>query len=590
MSLMGSLFIGVSGLQTSQNSLNTTAHNISNTDTTGYVRQQILQSAASYDTIRTNIKAVSNQQVGLGVVYSRTRQVRDVFLDATYRRESGRSAFYEISADALGEVENLLDEMNGETFQESIHDLWLSVQEMAKDPGSAVTQGLFVERCSEFLARSQSVYDGLCDYQNSLNVTVKKNTERINEISSRIKELNDAIRSIEISNTNLHGMAPEKANDLRDERNALLDELSTYGNISYQEDADCTVWVQLEGEDLVRGENSFKICLYEDPKTGFYTPFWEKNAKPYLIETDENGNRIPYYDAEEAKRASVFDLSKVISTDLNTDIGGLKSALVARGTHRADYTDLLPDRYDYEIAQSVCMNVMAEFDQLIHGITTAINDVLAQAAYDAKAINPSSTYLMDDNGNPIQVFIKVTSDSYNNGAQTWNSATGHPTNFNEEHPGTYDPVIGVLTDYQVESLYTTSNMMINADLLRQPTKLGFVKLDGQVDYTTMQALKDKFTAEDMALNPNVKKKSSFVDYYGDLVSQVANSGSVYNSLIDSQQKTVTATSNAREQIIGISEDEELTYMVRFQNAYNASSRYINVVDDMLEHIINTLAV
>ena len=585
MSLMGSLYIGVSGLQTSQNALNTTAHNISNTDTTGYVRQQILQSDSSYDTIKHNVHAVSKQQVGLGVVYSKTRQVRDVFLDATYRRESGRSAFYEVSADALGEVENLLDEMNGETFQESIHDLWLAIQEMSKDPGSAVTQGLFVERCSEFLARSQSVYEGLCDYQNSLNQTVKKNVTRINEIAEQIKVLNDQIRNIEISNTNEHGMSFEKANDLRDTRNALLDELSTYGNIQYEEDMDCTVWVQLEGEDLVRGEIAYKILLYEAPDTGFYTPFWEKNARPSV---DNEGNR--YYTEEEANKGRVFDLSRVISSDLNTDIGALKSSLLARGDHRADYTDLLPDRYDYEISQSVCMNVMAEFDQLVHGIATAINDVIAQAAYDAKAINPSSTYLMDDDGNPIQVFLKVASDGYDNtGVHEWNADEGQAANYNPENTGTYNVATGKVEGYQAESLYTCTNMQINMALLRQPTKLGFVKIDGQVDFATMEKLKQKFTSEDMALNPNVKKKSSFVDYYGDLVSQVANSGSIYNSIIDSQDKTVTATSNAREQIIGVSQDEELTFMIKFQNAYNASSRYINVVDDMLEHIITTLA-
>ena len=61
-----------------------------------------------------------------------------------------------------------------------------------------------------------------------------------------------------------------------------------------------------------------------------------------------------------------------------------------------------------------------------------------------------------------------------------------------------------------------------------------------------------------------------------------------SSLLDSQAATVNAASNAREQIIGVSQDEELTFMVKFQNAYNASSRYINVVDEMLEHILNTL--
>lgn len=585
MPLMGSLYIGVSGLQTSQNALNTTAHNISNTDTTGYVRQQILQGAATYDTIKTSYKAVSNQQIGLGVVYSKTRQVRDVFLDATYRKESGRSSFYEVSADALGEIESLLDEMNGETFQESINDLWTSVQEMAKDPASAITQGMFIERCSEFLARSQSVYEGLCEYQMSLNETVKKNTNRINEIAEQIKTLNDQIRTVEISNSKEYGISFERANDLRDTRNALIDELSTYGNISYEEDVDCTVWIQFEGEDLVRGEIAYKLGLYEDADTGFYTPFWIKNAR---YSTDNAGNR--YYTAEEVEKAKVFDLNRTISSDLDTDVGALKSSLLARGDHRADYTDLMTDRYDNEISQSVCMNVMAEFDQLVHGIATTINDTLAKAAYDAKAINPSSTYLLDENGDPIQVFMKIASDGYDKtGTRAWNKEEGRPDNRYPENTGSYDPKTGKVDGYVNESLYTTTNMQINVELLRQPTKLGFVKMDGQVDYTTMEALKAAFESEDMTLNPNVKKKSSFVDYYGDLVSQVANSGSVYKSLIDSQQKTVLATSNAREQVIGVSQDEELTFMVKFQNAYNASSRYINVVDDMLEHIINTLA-
>ncbi len=579
MPLMGSLYIGVSGLQTSQNALNTTAHNISNTDTTGYVRQQILQGSATYDTIKTSYKAVSNQQIGLGVVYSKTRQVRDVFLDATYRKESGRSAFYEVSADALGEIESLLDEMNGETFQESINDLWVSVQEMSKDPASAITQGMFIERCSEFLARSQSVYEGLCEYQMSLNETVKKNTNRINEIAEQIKTLNDQIRTVEISNSKEYGISFERANDLRDTRNALIDELSTYGNISYEEDVDCTVWIQLEGEDLVRGEIAYKLGLYEDADTGFYTPFWIKNAR---YSTDNAGNR--YYTAEEVEKAQLFDLNRTISSDLDTDVGALKSALLARGDHRADYTDLLSDRYDNEISQSVCMNVMAEFDQLVHGIATSINKVISDAALAAKAINPSSTYLMTTDPVsgmevPIQVFKKIASEGYDSAGV-----------YNEEMAGVYNPETDTVDGYVNESLYTTANMQINSELLRQPTKLGFVKIDGQVDYTTMEALKAAFESEDMTLNPNVKKKSSFVDYYGDLVSQVANSGSVYKSLIDSQQKTVQATSNAREQIIGVSQDEELTFMIKFQNAYNASSRYINVVDDMLEHIINTLAV
>ena len=79
-----------------------------------------------------------------------------------------------------------------------------------------------------------------------------------------------------------------------------------------------------------------------------------------------------------------------------------------------------------------------------------------------------------------------------------------------------------------------------------------------------------------------------MDYYTDLVAQVANSGAVYRSIYENQTTTVEATESAREQVVGVSSDEELSNMIRFQNAYNASSRYINVISEMLEHIINTL--
>lgn len=560
MSLMSSLYVGVSGLQTSQNSLNTTAHNVANAENVGYVRQQILQATNTYNTIRTDKNAVSNQQVGLGVVYAKTRQVRDVFLDNTYRTESGRLGFYEVNTDALGEIEYLLDEMNGESFQDSISDLWTSVQELAKDPSSAITQGLLVERCSEFLARAQSVYDGLCDYQLSLNTQVKSIVYNINDYADKIKALNDQIRNIEAGGF-------EEANDLRDERNRILDELGKIANISYSEDLDSTVWVKLEGEDLVRGEVAYRILTKEHPDTGFYSVFWEKNAK---YEYDELGNKT--FTDEEVQKARVFDMERVISSDINTDVGTLKATLLARGDHKANYTDMTEANYKNSISQSLCMNIMGEFDQLVHNIATTMNQVLSDAADRATAINPNSTYLRDANGNPIQIFQKIASDGY------------------VVDPGTGNYVYMDEDEAVNETLYTTTNLQINIQLLQQPTKLGFVLPDGSVDFETMEKLKEAFTVEDSTLNINVKKKSNLIDYYSDLVSQVANSGAIYKSIRSSQEATVNSTSNAREEIIGVSTDEEMTHMIKFQNAYNASSRFINVVDEMLEHIINTLAV
>lgn len=579
MSLMSSLYIGASGLQISQNALNTTAHNLSNVDTVGYTRQQVQQSDKHYVTLSKTASAVAYQQHGLGVTYSRVKQVRDYFLDKTYRKESGRSMFYEVSSNVLEEVESQLGEMNGEAFQTTMSDLWTAVQELSKDPASSVTQGLLVQRASEFVERAIAVYDGLSSYQDNLNCQVKQQVDLINKYGNQILELNDRIRAIECGGI-------EHANDLRDARNQILDELGELANISFAEDIFGNVSVQIEGVDFVKGDTCYEIALDVDTSTGFYTPFWPQNAS---YKVTEDGTKVYNIDG-----AEVFDFSVEISSDLNTDVGGLKAMVLARGDHRADYTDVAADKYD-SVSQSVLMNIQAEFDQLVHNVVTKINSILADAAGvaqgDLTVQNADGTtqtlsnvryvesvpggYMCGADGRPIQMFDKVTTDTYTkvtgeDGKEYWV--------YNEENPDAS------------ESLYTLKNLRINQDLMQSPSDLGFRLKDGSEDQATADALKAAFTEEIYTLNPNVQKKVTFNDYYSDMVSQVANSGYVYRSIYESQSNTVESVECARAQVIGVSSDEELSYMIKFQNAYNASSRYINAISEMLEHIINTLGV
>lgn len=537
MSLMGSLYVGTSGLQTGQNALNTTAHNMSNIDTTGYTRQQVQQGTRYYNTLSKTASANSYQQIGLGVNYSQVKQVRDYFLDKTYRRESGRSAFYEASVAAVEEVEDLFQELQGQTFSGSIKNLWESVQELAKDPSNSVNQGVFIQRCNEFITRGQAVYQGLCEYQDNLNFKIGQQVDKINEYGKEIRDLNIEILKIEAGDV-------EHANDLRDQRNQLLDELSSMANISYYEDVDGNVIVQLEGNDFVKEDSINEIGLYEDELTGFYTPYWVKLADNSTNPPDITG-------------AHVYDMTQVISMDTNTDIGSLKSMLFARGDHRATYKDL-EDKvaYNRDISQSVIMNVQAEFDQLINGVVTGINKVLKEAAENAGTY-PDSTYLRDSNGNPYQVFNMVAEEK---------DASGN-----------------VIENFSIE------NIVINGELKQAPSLLGFIRpSDDKADQDTANKLKEVFTTESYTLNPNVETKTNLVNYYDNLVSQVANTGSVMRGISENQQLTVDNTAAAREQIVGVSSDEELSNMIMFQNAYNAASRYINVISEMLEHVIATL--
>ncbi len=535
MSLMSGLYVGATGLRTSQNALNTVAHNLSNVETAGYTRQQVSQADSIYNTISYQFAGVSRQQIGLGVYFSETKRVRDVFLDKTFRQENGRCSFYEAQTEAVEEIETIIGEMQGEDFEQALMNLWETVQELAKDPTSSVNQSAFVRRAAQFIERSNAVYDALSNYQDDMNLTVKTQVDKINEYGKKIKELNDKIVSIESAGV-------EKANDLKDERDYYLDELSSMANITYSEDAWGYVSVKLEGVDFIKNDIVYEIALDQDADTGFYTPYWQQLADYTL---DHNGNKVYHIEG-----AEVYDLLKPIETELNTDIGGLKGVLLARGDHRGEAKDLQDSAYyNAYIEPSIVMNFQAEFDQLVSQVVTNINKVLAEASDAGRG------YLWDKDANaPLQVFVQVSPD----------------------------------TGSSLDKGWTTANIDINEELVQQPGLLSFMNADGKADYDTTKALAMLFEEQKYYVNPNTTSPTTFTGYYTDMVSQLANEGSIYRSITTTQQQTTAAAENARTQIVGVSSDEELQFMIMYQNAYNASSRYINALSDMLATLINTM--
>ncbi len=563
MNLMGSIHVGSSGLQTSQNALNATAHNLSNVETKGYVRQQVLLGDRTYNKAASNA-AIGPQQTGLGVEFSKIRQVRDYFLDLSYRKEVGRGSFYDTCYETTSELETLLGEMNGAAFQDTLDVLWTAVEELQKDPASSVTQGQFINVCNQFLDRAGSVYDGLANYQDNLNARIKDMVDNINDIGDKLCKLNHSILTVELSS--------ETANDMRDQRNHLMDELAKYVQYDYSVNSDGVVEVRIEGETFVaRSKNQpFYMGYTKDQATDFYTPTW------------------PWADDQ-----PVFDCSQEISTAKNTNIGQLKSMVLARGDRRANYSDVSSEYTDpvtgetvdlynkgatgkMATANSIVMNAMGELDQLVHKMVTDINNILTG---EKSTIDAGGTPTYDNvNDLPKELFVRLGTGRY------------------EEDGGQYKYVEEDISrsPMNVSSMYTLSNLKINPELIKQPTLLGYpdsgmLKADGSVDQDKADGLAKAFSDFSLILNPNVTKISSYREYYTDLVSMAANSGDVYKSFSDAQALTVDSLDDSRQQIMGVNSSEELSNMIKFQNAYNASSRFINAVNDMLEHLINRLS-
>ena len=593
--LMNSLYLGTSGLKTSQNALNTTAHNLANVDTKGYTRQQVILQDKQYKTVSTN--HVSVNQLGAGVEVQLVRTVRDQFYDKQYRVETGRKGFYDVQYAAIDEIETVLGETEGEAFQDTMEDLWSAFSELVNDPSNITNRTTAVNTCKVFLERAQQIESQIKDYQQVLNADIKQKVNRINFLGSQIVELNKAIRSVEAGGV-------QNANDYRDARNLLLDELSGLINISYRELPDGTVTVNAEGVNFVTRDDYVRMEVEPLNKDSVL-------LKPVWPSIDQD----------------VFTDLSDCNTIHNTDIGSLKGILVGRGEYVANYTDIpiapekknfetekeyqaalksyeaAVEKYNKNVEKSSIMSFQAKFDQLVHGVVTAINDILCpnttiEVEIDGK--KQTITVLDTENapigmgeGNQIQgteLFTRSGMSRYEEIEVTKLDKDGNPV-----LDANGDVVKMTVYKYNEEnvndkaSLYTLSQIEINEEVLANVNLLPLSsnKVTGEYDTSVVEKINNIWNSEFATLDPNSLTKHTFKDFYTALVGDIATRGNTYKVIAENQETMVNTIENSRVAITGVASEEELTNMIKFQHAYNASSKYINTVSQMLDTIINT---
>lgn len=563
----GSLYIGASGLQNAQYALNTTANNLANVNTTGYVRQQVRFADKTYNKLKDPNKNVNMQQYGLGVSIGDVVHARDIFLDKSYRQENGRKGFYTSFYEITDYVQDLFQELNGEQFKQSVSDLHQAFQELEPNMDNSTQQNLVLEKADLLLSRTKSLYDDMKSYQSNINEQIKDDVDRVNKIGNRIYELNLQIQKVEAG-------GQETAMTLRDERDNLLDELGGYGSVSIKEDATGFTYVDFESTPFIDDNKCYNIGLQEDKETGFYTPYWTQLS-----------------DVDKQQYVRVFKKNEVISTDLNTDVGSIKAKLLARGDGYGTYQDLESEEAYDRISGCTMMETEAQVSALLHNIVTKIND----AYCPNKTVDTDVTYT-DADGNQVSLKGKKVLDAENCavgedgqlpprelftrvGMDRYTKVTGDDGNtyyvYNEED------------ENDSTTLYSLNNISINKELRKQITLMPYKNQNG-TDYPLGEKLMSLWNDKEMTLNPYDKKPCTFEGYYDKLIGQIGNDGNTFQSASETLTGALSSIDNQRQQTMGVSSDEELTHMIKFQSAYNASSRFMTVISQMTELIVTGL--
>lgn len=561
----GSLYVGASGLQNAQNAINTTANNLANVDTKGYVRQQVRYADKNYTILKDSRANVNMQQSGLGVSIGDVVHARDIFLDKTYRQETGRMSFYSARYETATYVEDLMQELNGQQFKQSVSDLWQAFQEVSTKPADSTNQNLVLQKADLLVSRTQKLYSDLQNYQSNINDQIKDDVDRVNTIGNRIYELNLQIQRVEAGGT-------ETAMTLRDERDSLLDELGNYGRIEVTEDATGFTYVDMEGVRFVDENRCYNMGLKAADGTGFYTPYWPQQS-----------------DVEKGQYVPVFRLSGEISSEMNTDIGSIKSKLLVRGDAYGRREDMASEKSYGNIEGCTLMEVQAELDVLFSNIVRSMNDIYCPNTETTSAFTstdgvtyPAGTKILDEENcargvdgeiPPRELFTRIGIDRYT-------KVTGKDGKtyyvYNEEDPDVSS------------TRYAIGTITVNSDLKRQITLMPAYKKDGSVDYEMGAKLAAAWEVKDMKLNPYDQKPCTFEEYYDKMVDQLGIEGKTYKSVTETLSGAVSSVDSKRQQVSGVSSDEELSNMIKFQSAYNAASRFMNVISEMTETIVTGL--
>ncbi len=467
-STFAGLNIGLSALVANQAGMDVTAQNTANANTDGYSRQRVELVASTPYPVPAFNRSGQAGQMGTGVTVAAIQRVRDAFVDEQFRQENSVLGQWTARQNELSQVETIFPEPSSSGIGNALSQFWAAWQDLTASPTSTAAMATVVEQGQNLAAALNSASTQLTNVVSGIDYQVTQQVQQVDTLASQVASLNQQIQAVTVSGQN--------ANDLEDQRDLALDQLSAIVPIAVQPQQDGTVTVAIGGVALVSGAT----------------------AQAMTTTPNASGHPVPTWQATGAPVAS-------------GDQGSLGALLSLRDTTVPAY--------------------QAQVDALASGVATAVN-----AAYEGS-------------GGSTPFFTDGT------------AATGMPADV------------------------TAANIAVNSTLVGDPTQVStlsgaattapFAQIAGAVADLQQAQLSFPGGAQQTA-----------TDFYASLVGQIGSDSQQASTMQSNQNLIVQHLTNQRQSESGVSLDEEATNMILFQRGYDAASRVITVMDQMLDQLIN----
>ena len=562
--LYGVLSIGNKALHAQQKGIYVTGNNIANVNTPGYTRQRLNMSSD----VPVN---TSTGAVGTGVRALDIERIYQRFVGVQINNETQTRGNWEAQKDVLERVEMIFDESDGYGLNQTMSEFWTAWQDLSNNPSGPVERNILIAK-SQIMAETFSKnYQDLQMIQRDIDIQLEGTIDEVNLLSENIAWLNDKIIQMESSGS--------RANDYRDQRELMLNELSnlididtfetTFGgltvsvgsgrllventvsfglgtqrngfghqNVAWVDGADTTVDItnsiaggKIKGLLDVRDlDLRHQMNRLDTLAQGIMDQVDTLHAGGYGLEGSTGNN----FFAGAAAGAGTLD-SLVNITAETGGAGNLTVTLVGGGTAGAETVTTDLGTGDIQIA-------------IEDGVSTRDNIAAALASHTAIA----SAVAVGPGGTP------------------WTLGAGSD--------------IGILNGgASAVNMHVTPAIALDSRLIAAAQSFNTVPGDKPGDNSNAIAIANLKSGQVMSGNT-----ATFDAYYeafiGDMGYEVQQAGSYYSH----QSEMVHQLENYRESISGVSLDEEMVNLVKYQNAYQAAAKLISLADEMMQSVLNMI--
>lgn len=588
----------VNGIYTQRLGLNTVGHNISNSNTEGYSRQTAHAAATPSSEVYTLAGA---SQVGNGSTVTSVIRARDIYADRQYWKENSTDGYYNGKANNYAKIESIFNDSDNSGVQDAMEKFYQAWQDCSTTASSDTSRQNVINAGQNFAQSLQIAAKQTKEQIDSLYDDISLSVVKMNRLMGQVVELNKNIAGIEA--TGAH------ANDLRDQRDLIVDQLTSMTDITVYESANGMYTLVSNGTTLVNGITKVDLEMSAPKNNTTYSlsDYDIMIKQTGTVYTPGSGELKAQFEAVAEDKGYIDQVANMAAFMFTTMNDQHKAGYGIDGSKDKPFGNANP-----KDNATTGLNFYGESDKAfqwdaktgklaMYDVKTGVKEELSGMQILEKLTVNSELTATDGH----KKLATRSGERDENGNLLFKTATGTTTKISTTTQAE------AKTDKNGDVLYmaldggTTTNVKLakkdaNGDplFLHKDVEIDdhgkplAVDVNGTGDGSNAVWIAALFNCERDKTSPEVNGpdrligNGSLYSYYNTSMTTMGSDASNMNGRVKFQSGVMDQVENLRSSTNGVNWDEELSNMITFQQGYSACSRCLSAMDECLDKLIN----